>query len=77
MDIHLCGCQTDAVGVVHGLEHVRHQAADARIDLANRFCNSMQPRVGITKNRENGHGCAQKNVVIFATFSILRTRRGQ
>jgi hypothetical protein len=42
--VDLGGGQADAVGVVHGLQHVGDQGADARIDALHRLGHGVQAR---------------------------------
>jgi hypothetical protein len=44
--------QADAIGLVHGLDHVVDQAADSVIDLRHRLGNGVQTGVRILKNRK-------------------------
>ena len=50
MHINLRRGQADAVGVVHGFEHVGNQRADACIHRLNRFGDGMEFGVGVSKN---------------------------
>ena len=77
VDINLRGGQTNAVGVVHGVEHVGHQLAHARIHHSDRARHGVQTGIGITKNGENGHCIRGEYFVIFATFAAPRHRLGQ
>ena len=53
--VDLRGGQARALGGVHGLEHVVDQLADAVVDLRHRLGDGVQARVGVTKNRKQGH----------------------
>ena len=59
--------QADAVGLVHGFEHVVHELPDACIDRLHRAGDRVQARVWVTENGSNGHE-ATLSVAIFATF---------
>ena len=52
----LNGGEPDAGGVVHGLEHVPDQLADAGIDLLDRVGDPPQPLVGEDENVAQRHG---------------------
>jgi hypothetical protein len=54
--VHLRGRQADALGFIHGLAHIRHQLAHARIDSSHRLGDGLQAGIGVAKNREQGHG---------------------
>mmetsp|Transcript_49610 Transcript_49610/g.116521 ORF Transcript_49610/g.116521 Transcript_49610/m.116521 type:complete len:227 (+) Transcript_49610:181-861(+) len=55
MHVHLRGRQPDAVGGVHGFQHVVDQLADAGVDLGHGLGDRVQPRVGIAKDGELSH----------------------
>ncbi len=68
MEIHLCGRQTDAVGCVHGLEHVGNLLADAVIHLSDRTGHRCETGIGITKNRKQCHNSFKRILSLFGHF---------
>jgi hypothetical protein len=70
MHIHLRGRQANALGVVHGVEHLRDQGFQARINFLHGLGHLVQTRIGITKNGKQGHGTVFQDVAIFATFWV-------
>lgn len=56
MHIDLRRGQADALGVVHGLEHVFHQGLDALIHLRHGLGNLVKTGIGIAEDGKNGHG---------------------
>ena len=56
MHVDLTGREADAIGLVHGLDHVVDQAADSVIDLRHRLGNGVQTGIRITKDGELRHG---------------------
>ena len=48
--------EADAAGVLHGLEHVVHEAPERTVDLRDRLGKQLQPRIGRFDELENGHG---------------------
>ena len=51
----LDGGQADAVGVIHGLDHVGDQRADFRIDRRDRLGHRFEARIGRGKDGANAH----------------------
>jgi hypothetical protein len=58
MDVDLRRRESDAVGDVHGFDHVVDEAADAVVDARYRFGHRMQARIGVTQDVEQGHRVA-------------------
>ena len=55
MHINLRGGQADALGLVHGFEHVGHQGADAAIHRLHGLRHFLQARIGKVKNGKKRH----------------------
>ena len=55
VNIHLCRCQANAIGFVHGFQHVGNQGANAVIHRLDRLGDGVQARVGITEDGEQSH----------------------
>jgi len=50
MDVDLGRRQSDALGLVHRLQHVGDQGLDAAVDCLHRAGDGVQLGIGITKN---------------------------
>jgi hypothetical protein len=55
VNIHLCCRQADAIGFVHGFQHVADQAANAVIHRLDRLGDGVQARVWVTEDGEQSH----------------------
>ena len=66
MHVHLARRETDALGGVHGLEHVVGQLPHRVIDDGDGFGLGPQPRIGILQNCELCHGSYEMDIVFLA-----------
>jgi len=78
----LVGGEADAVGVVHGFQHVVHQLAHLAVDGLDRFGTLLETRVGSDDDRQSGQvGYLSENVRIrpfdMATVRPRSSRAGQ
>ena len=55
MHVNLRGSEADAVGLVHGFQHVVDQLANARIDGFDRLGHRVQARIGIAEDVQTCH----------------------
>lgn len=58
--VHLGGGQANAMGVVHGGQHVGDQRPDAVVHRRNGACNLVKPGVRVTENGKDCHGSCQE-----------------
>ncbi|MNR55388.1 hypothetical protein D3C85_1757510 [compost metagenome] len=72
MRVDLRGRKANALGVIHGCEHVGHQGLDALVHHGDRLGHLVQARIGIAEDGKNCHGSQQNDVAIFATFAVFR-----
>ena len=48
--------EADAARVLHGIEHVVHEALERAVDLRHGLGHQLQPRIGRLDELEYGHG---------------------
>jgi hypothetical protein len=48
--------ESDPIGVVHRLQHVVDQTADARIDFGHGLGHRVQARIRVSEDRQKAHG---------------------
>ena len=74
--IHLRRSQADAIGVIHGCEHVVEHSAYAVVHGFNRLGDLVQAWVGITKNRKNCH-VQRGNMSLFSPLLSIPAAGGR
>ena len=55
MAVDLGRCQANAIGLVHGFQHVVDQLSQRFVEVGDRFCAGAKPRVGKFEDFESGH----------------------
>src|SRR4030095_14355613 len=68
---HLGGSEANAIGLVHRLEHVGDECADARVDRRNGPGYRMQARIRVGKDWKECHGRQMEPVSLFSPLLPL------
>lgn len=77
VNIDLGGRQTNSLGGVHRLGHVRYQAAGSIVDAIDPGGRNMQTRIWVMKDVENGHVCLLPEAIGRRIFKIARRIRSK
>lgn len=70
--VDLRGRQAGALGVVHGVEHVVDERAQAVVHGGDGRGHLVQARIGVAENGEQGHGSEDSRCGYFRYFSCSR-----